>query len=63
MGVIHSNLKLFPYKLQILEAQSQANTNQRYEFCQTGFAWSLEVFESLGKVTGSKHSAKRPQKP
>ena len=57
MGVIHSNLKLFPYKLQILEAQSQANTNQRYEFCQTGFAWSLEVFESLGKVTVSKHSA------
>lgn len=35
MGVIHSNLKLFPYKVRILEAQSQADKNQRYEFCQS----------------------------
>ena len=35
MRVIHSDLKLFPYKVQILQAQSQANKNQRYEFCQS----------------------------
>ena len=35
MKVIHSNLKLFPYKVQILQAQSQANKNQHYEFCQS----------------------------
>ena len=35
MRVSHSDLKLFPYKVQILEAQSQANKNQRCEFCQS----------------------------
>ena len=32
MRVIHSDLKLFPYRVQVLDAQSQANKNQRYEF-------------------------------
>ena len=35
MRVIHSDLKLFPYKVQMLQAQSQANKNQRYELCQS----------------------------
>ena len=35
MRVIHSDLKLFPYKVQILQTQSQANKNQRYELCQS----------------------------
>ena len=35
MRVIHSDLKLFPYKVQIPEAQIQANKNQRCYFCQS----------------------------
>jgi len=35
MRVIHSDVKLFPYKVQVLDAQSQANKNQRYEFWQS----------------------------
>jgi len=35
MRVIHSDLKLFPYKVQILQAQNQANKNQHYEFSQS----------------------------
>ena len=32
--IIKKELKLFPYKVQILQAQTQANKHQRYEFCQ-----------------------------
>ena len=35
MRVICSDLKLFPYKVQISEAQIQANKNQRCYFCQS----------------------------
>ncbi|XP_076047220.1 uncharacterized protein LOC143028735 [Oratosquilla oratoria] len=33
--IIHSDLKLFPYKVQILQAQTQENKTERYEFGQT----------------------------
>ena len=32
--IIHGDLKLFPYKVQILQAQTQANKIERYEFGQ-----------------------------
>ena len=32
--IIHRDLKLFPYKVQVLQAQTQANKDQRYEFGQ-----------------------------
>ena len=32
--IIHDDLKLFPYKVQILQAQTQANKTERYEFDQ-----------------------------
>ena len=32
--IIHDDLKLFPYKVQILQAQTQANKTERYEFGQ-----------------------------
>ena len=35
MRVIRSDLKLFPCKVQIPEAQSQAGKNQRCYFCQS----------------------------
>jgi len=39
MKVIHSNLKVFPYKVQILQAQSQVNKNQLYECYQSTSEW------------------------
>lgn len=33
--VTHSDLKLFPYKVHMLSAQSQANKDQDYKFCQS----------------------------
>ena len=32
--IIHDDLKLFPYKVQILQVQTQANKTERYEFGQ-----------------------------
>ena len=32
--IIHRDLKLFPYKVQVLQAQTQVNKDQRYEFGQ-----------------------------
>ena len=33
--IIHNDLKLFPYKVQILQNQTDANKKERSEFCQT----------------------------
>ena len=33
--VIHNDLKLFPYKVQILQKQADTNKEERSEFCQT----------------------------
>lgn len=33
--IIHSDLKLFPYKVEILQAETQGNKTERYEFGQT----------------------------
>ncbi|XP_076066935.1 uncharacterized protein LOC143040126 [Oratosquilla oratoria] len=33
--IIHSDLNLFPYKVQILQAQTEANKTERFEFGQT----------------------------
>ena len=37
--IIHGDLKLFPYKVQVLQAQTQANKDQRYEFGQEISKW------------------------
>ena len=33
--IIHNDLKLVPYKVQILPEQTDANKEERSEFCQT----------------------------
>ena len=33
--IIHNDLKLFPYKVQILQKQTDANKEERSELCQT----------------------------
>ena len=33
--VIHNDLKLFPYKVQILQKQTDVNKRERVEFCQS----------------------------
>ena len=33
--IIHNDLKLFSYKVQILQKQADANKEERSEFCQT----------------------------
>ena len=33
--IIHNDLKLVPYKVQILPEQTDANKKERSEFCQT----------------------------
>ena len=33
--VIHYNLKLFPYKVKILQKQTDVNKRERVEFCQS----------------------------
>ena len=33
--IIHNDLKLFPYKVQILQKQTDVNKEERSEFCQT----------------------------
>ena len=34
-GVIHNDLKLFPYRVQILQKQIDSNKEERSEFCQS----------------------------
>ena len=33
--IIHNDLKLFPYKVQIIEKQTDANKQERSEFCHS----------------------------
>ena len=33
--IIHNDLKMLPYKVQILQKQTDANEEERSEFCQT----------------------------
>ena len=33
--IIHNDLKLFPYKVQIIEKQADANKQERSEFCHS----------------------------
>lgn len=35
LRVIHKDLTLFPYKIQILQHQTDANKRERFEFCQS----------------------------